>query len=195
MVQLAPAGLVFLGDLRMLRRIATCLAVLCLTGPSLAQNNVQLAPRVPFPKTATNKIVLPEQGEIRLIVKFHDNLRVRATADERVVSLTNHDMSNVLALAAANGVKFRKAINHSLAKLATLENRAGALSKRGQPDLGGIMYVDGPEDVMLLVARALNNMPNVEYVEFEPEWIPDQAFTDTGINAGGDVGGEVAADA
>ncbi|MCH8824095.1 MAG: S8 family serine peptidase [Planctomycetes bacterium] len=161
----------------MLRKLAASLAILCLVGPSLAQNVVQLAPRVPYSKKPNHQIVLPAEGdEIRLIVKFHDNLRVRATADERVVSLANHDMGNVLDLAAQTGVTFRKAINHSLDKLATLQNRAGALSKRGQPDLGGIMYVDGDKDVILQVARTLNAMDSVEYVEFEPVWIPHQAF-------------------
>lgn len=163
----------------MLRKLAASLAILCLVGPSLAQNVVQLAPRVPYSKKPNHQIVLPAEGDvIRLIVKFHDNLRVRATADERVVSLANHDMGNVLDLAAQTGIKFRKAINHSLDKLTTLQNRAGVLSKRGQPDLGGIMYIEGERAVMLQVARALNGMPDVEYVEFEPVWITHQELSD-----------------
>ena len=152
----------------------------------MAQNNGQLAARISVPKTPTERLELPTEGEIRLIVKFADSVKARVDGNGQLFSLSNQNIAAVRALSDRLGLSFKGAINHSFQDLGQLQTRAAALSGKMQPDLGGMMFVQGPEGVMLQAAQTLNEMDIVEFVEIQPQWIPTPFFGDGGgVPAGG----------
>lgn len=152
----------------------------------MAQNNGQLAARTPVPKTPTERLELPADGEIRLIVKFADAVKARIDGNGRLFSVTNQNIAAVSALSDQLGISFKRAISHPLQDLAQLQTRATALSGKMQPDLGGMMFVQGPAGVMLQAAQILNEMDIVEFVEFQPQWLPTPFFGGGGGVACGD---------
>src|SRR5690606_15439049 len=56
--------------------------------------------------------------------------------------------------------------------LRLVEMRAAAYSGKAQPDLAGMMYVDGPQDKLDEIARRLNALNIVEFVEYDQQWVP-----------------------
>ncbi|MHC4446922.1 MAG: hypothetical protein ACYSXF_03835, partial [Planctomycetota bacterium] len=126
-----------------------------------------LTPREPLPKTPTEQLTIPTTATGRLIVKFNDDVRARPLdGGEHVISLVNRQMSAVDEIVQVYGVRLVPAINHPEDKLAELEARAAAQSGRAQPDLAGMMYVEGARDdaTLLAVAQAINALPTVEFV-------------------------------
>ncbi len=140
----------------------------------LAQGRVEreqagdLIPRKPLRKPA--EVIKPPVTSGKLIVKFRDEVKARSRDEGRVVSLAGVDTTDVEQLAADLGVRFLPALHRDDAKLAELEQRAAVHSGKAQPDLAGIMYVQGPADALELAAATLHAMDIVEYVEFEPQW-------------------------
>ena len=128
-----------------------------------------LTPREPLAKTPTEKLTLPATATGRLLVKFNDDVKARPVGGEHVISLVNQQMGAVDEIIQVYGVRLVGAINHSQDKLAELEARAAVQSGRAQPDLAGMMYVEGARDdaTLLAVARALNALPTVEFVTAE----------------------------
>lgn len=139
-----------------------------------------LSPRKPLRKRPTESLRIPTDaagnyvGTGRLVVKFNDSIRARAprTASTGVTSLSRENMRAIDELLVAHGVTIRQAINKEVGELAQLELRAAAHSRKAQPDLAGLMYIEGPKERLTAVARALNQRPEVEFVYFEQEMFP-----------------------
>lgn len=143
--------------------------VLVATSAAAGGNNGaadELQPRKVVPKALG--VVRHAETTGRLIVKFTDQAKSRSNADGTVMSRNNADVSTANNIAKAFGVKFTRAINHSEQKLAALEARAANFSRKAQPDLAGILYLDGSMGSLNAAAGLLQKLPIVEYVEFEP---------------------------
>ncbi len=131
---------------------------------------LQLAAREPLTKQPTAVLWVPSTATGRLIVKFNDAIRARPdSAGRSIRSQTDLPVDGLQAVIQQFGVRFVKLLNHPDAQLAKLEAQAAAISGKSQPDLAGMMYVDGIEDdeTLLAVAKALNNLAIVEFVEIE----------------------------
>ncbi|UYV13918.1 MAG: S8 family serine peptidase [Phycisphaera sp.] len=128
-----------------------------------------LEPRQPFAKAD-----LPARPahEHRLTVKFHDRVRARVGADERLVSENGVDLTELQAelAGAAPGdaaVGFRPLIDMPRADLEQMLQEAAGRSGRAQPDLGGMMAVVVDDGAMEAVARVLHASDLVEVVYYE----------------------------
>lgn len=128
----------------------------------------ELVPRQPIAKGP--EVFRTAETTGRIIVKFTDSVSARARDDGTLMSSAGVDMTAIADLAERLGLTFEPTIKLTEDKLAQLELRAAARSGVAQPDLAGIIYVDGPADALEEAALVLNGMPTVEYVEFEPVW-------------------------
>ena len=129
-----------------------------------------LIPRQPLPKRA---YVSKPLGESRLCIKFVDQVKARVQPDNNVVLTAGAmDSASLDLLTEQFNLKFVSKGNVPLEKLAALEARAAAHSGKAQPDLAGMMYIEGPEDTLEAAANALKNLDIVEYVYFRSPWKP-----------------------
>ncbi|MCZ6446081.1 MAG: hypothetical protein O6758_07835, partial [Planctomycetota bacterium] len=141
-------------------------------GHDWVRNIPGLAPRKPTPKTPTAQLRIPEDATGKLIIKFRDEVKARPTADGTVRSLTNGNLDEVQAIIDQFEVRLSRLINHPDSKLAELEARAATYSGKAQPDLAGMMYIQGPQEKLQGAARALNELQTVEWVIFEVKKYP-----------------------
>ncbi len=147
-------------------------AALVSVGDDWVRNNPGLAPRKPVPKTPTAQLRTPPDATGKLIIKFRDEIKARPTADGTVRSLTNGNLDEVQAIIEQFEVSLSRLINHPDGKLAELEARAATHSGKAQPDLAGMMYIEGPPEKLEGAARALNELQTVEWVIFEVKKYP-----------------------
>lgn len=144
------------------------------TPPELTEGG--LVVRKSLPKLALHK----PAGQSRLFVKFRDDFKARVTADKSVRTAVNvNDVTADQALELTNGLtsldairtnfalQFVPAINSSEGALSTLQDRAASYSGKAQPDLAGMMYVDGPDNVLQNAAQQLQALGIVEYAYFQ----------------------------
>lgn len=132
-----------------------------------------LKPRVIFTKPKANELVAPADWTGRLVVKFTDNVRARAGDDGSVRSVANQDLRAADDAVRSLGLKFKPAITLPQSTLDEMQAKAFVISSRLQPDLGGMMYVvaqtGANRAAFERAARTLNDLPEVEFVEFELE--------------------------
>ena len=104
-----------------------------------------------------------------IIVKFRDELRVRAPITEGLsLTATTSVDTDFVELLARYGMTARQWIRKPVAVLADIENRARMLSGKEQPDLAGMIYISGGNPADLFeVARTLNALDAVEFVSIE----------------------------
>jgi subtilisin family serine protease len=132
-----------------------------------------LEPRATLPKSsAVERPAYPA----RVVVKFHDALRVRSRAGA-LASDSGADLVRVEAVAARHGLSFTPLIELSEGRLSELESRAAVRSGRAQPDLAGMFVVSGAEDSLQPAARNLLGLEAVEWVAWQ-ELMPEPPCTD-----------------
>ncbi|MCH8151568.1 MAG: S8 family serine peptidase [Planctomycetes bacterium] len=146
-------------------------------GDDWGRDDPALAPRKPTPKTPTAQLGIPQDATGKLIIKFRDEVKARPTADGTVRSLANRNLDEVQAIIDQFEVSLSRLINHPDGKLAELEARAAAHSGKAQPDLAGMMYIEGPQEKLQGAARALNELQTVEWVIFEVKKYPFGGLT------------------
>ncbi len=127
-------------------------------------------------KFPSESLVVPideETGESlatgRLIVKFRDDLGVRATMTPSPlpVSLEGRDISPVERILIQSGSTVQQWINRTPAQLAALAQRAETYSGRPQPDFSSIVFIDPPSKNLVNVARELNDLDLTDWVVIE----------------------------
>ncbi len=130
----------------------------------------KLIARTPLPKSRVQPVVpnflQPEFSHERLVVKFADSWKARAQPDGSLVSLAGFSITNVVQIAGTAGLGFQPLIDLEPARVAALEQRAAALSGHEQPDLLGMVYLDGPDVQPGELVTLGNQMLQLPYVEF-----------------------------
>jgi hypothetical protein len=164
----------------LVKRALIVAGLLLVTAPSWADGPAALTPRKPIRKIPTAMLRIPDSATGRLVVKFNDDVKARATAQNRFRSLSNRDVASANDIVRRFGLSTQCAFKRSEERLRAIEIRAEQYSKKAQPDLAGIFYVTGPEAKLLDAAKALNDLEQVEWVEFERELAPCQDCADPG---------------
>ena len=135
-----------------------------------------IQPRVAAQKVASADIVLPENPATReklwngrLVVKFLDQLKVRADAmPGRPVRASQPSAANAANdLAARLGGSIRPFFSKSPSTIRKFEVRAERKSGYASPDFAGMVYVDVAPERLLEAARAFNDLAQVEWVYIE----------------------------
>ena len=148
--------------------------------PGLGSTSQALSARRAFGKTKPQR----PKGKHRLVVKFADDLRARATVDGEVRSnvasaLSQSKASAVSQIGKPFGMRFSQLIQLPEQELETVRTRAALASNEEQPDLAGILVADVPEADLQAAADALHASPLTEFVYFqELTPPPPQACTD-----------------
>lgn len=122
--------------------------------------------RRPVPKKSSNELFLPPKAAAAMTIKFMDYVKARVSPDG-IKSLTSTDITSAQDLIKRFNLRVESAFSQDPADLLLLEQKAFRGSGKAQPDLNGILRITGPRGVMTRVARMLNDMEYVEYVEFE----------------------------
>jgi hypothetical protein len=149
-----------------------------------AWGDLGVRPRTPLPKRAA---VIRPPGESRLMMKFTDDVQARATADLRVSTRAGVDRTAFDAIATRYNLTFRPAFRIPADELQALERRAAVLSNKAQPDLAGIMFVDGHAASLQMAANELLRLNAVEWISFHGEKRPASP-QDPGRDEGGIAG-------
>jgi hypothetical protein len=116
-----------------------------------------------------------EGFKYRLIVKFTDDLQIRALPNGDLQSLQRTDLSGLRQMASTRQLSFAQLIALPDDKIADLENRALSKSGVSQPDLRGMMIVGAPSDQkddLLSLGRELQQRPEMEWVYIEHLGVP-----------------------
>ncbi len=141
----------------------------------------ELLPRALPAQSAVRALPLPPGAPARaaaghrLIVKFRDELRARATAEGGLRSAAGADLGEAQRFASRLGLTFAPAIRLPESLLADLAARAAARSNRAQPDLAGMLYAGLPgatAEQLEAAGIALQQLHAVEYVEIETLGVP-----------------------
>ena len=127
----------------------------------------ELVPRTIKPKIPSELLRIPDDATGLLIVKFRDEVQARALGSGRVISRSRANLDELSAVCSQFGLVCKPAINHNEERLQELQVRAERYSGKAQPDLGGMIHVSAPAKTMLDAARALNDLNEVEWIEFE----------------------------
>jgi hypothetical protein len=146
-------------------------------GLSSEQELTGLRPRQPLAKEAIERLAPEERvAHYRLIVKFADALKVRATANQELRSLRGASLHEPRQLASKLGLKFAPLIHLPESKLNELQRRAALHSGVAQPDLAGIVN-SAPQaasayDALVDAAEAFQRLPQVEFAYVEVLGVP-----------------------
>jgi subtilisin family serine protease len=149
-------------------------------GPGLGSTTEALSSRRAFGKTKPQQ----PRAKHRLVVKFTDDLRARASASGDMRSdvtspPTQSKASAVSQIAQRFGMRFSQLLQLPEQEIETLRTRAALASKQEQPDLAGILVAEVPEADLQAAADALHASPLTEFVYFqELTPPPPQACTD-----------------
>jgi hypothetical protein len=145
------------------------------------------------PHTKRPSVQKPE-GPSRLMVKFMDGVRARAQADKTVALASGVDRTSLDGVTTRHNLKFVPAIKVPVEELRDLERRAAMMSNKAQPDLAGLMYVEGPasETPSAAAANDLLKLGEVEYAFFDVPKHPTgfAPVQDGGGDDGGIAGGD-----
>ena len=142
-----------------------------------------LLPRTPIdagePVAAPRPVSLASDAAFghRLVVKFRDDVRARVRpSDGGLASESGTSVAAANRLAREEGLRFAPLLRLDDAKLAGLEQRARTLSGREQPDLRGMLVVEGGALAgtadLERVGRALRALEVVEFVYVQSIGVP-----------------------
>ncbi len=141
------------------------------------QQPTPLLPRAKVRKPRQDSFYLPydpETGEAwftgNIVLKFEDHIGARAarTSSPAPWALSGVNIDGFSQILAENQLTVRQWINRTPGQLANLEERAREYSGRAQPDLAGMMIIEGVEtDRLVDIARSINALPEIEFVEIE----------------------------
>jgi hypothetical protein len=119
-------------------------------------------------KRQSAELRVPPDATGRIIVRTSRAADARVRADGRgVISLTGRSLDCLQQVIDDAGLEVKRYFNQSDDFLLDLEQRAAALSGYAQPRLPGMLYIEGAEDQLLPVMRALNDCPDVDWVRPE----------------------------
>ncbi len=135
-----------------------------LAQPVVGQDRATLRPRQPLPKLAAVK---QPTYEHQLVVKFRDDLLVRANAAGGIDSLAGQDLSSLTTTIAESQASFSRLIQLVDDRIMTLQQRAERLSGNAQPDLAGMLVVHADVDKLRGIAETLRASALVEFVAFQ----------------------------
>jgi len=141
------------------------------TAPAPAEP-VALEPRLKPNPIPSDRLQVTEWATGRLVVKFQDDLRARISAKGGIRSASNLDVQPVNDVLAQYGLQLQPGFNQDEEKIASILRRAELHSGRHQPDLAGMMFIQVDHANLLTVARALNDLAEVEWVEIEEKRFP-----------------------
>lgn len=151
--------------------LGACLLSLPAIGaPQLPPSSTSVAARVPLPKTElvghAGDPLVPQVAQERLVVKFGDSWKARAASDGTLSSLTGSSLDDAQQIAASAGFGFKPLIGLDSSRIQALEERAATRSGRAQPDLLGMMVLDGPSSTSSELVALGNRLLALSCVEF-----------------------------
>ncbi len=131
--------------------------------PSAVVTKYELTPR---PKsTKRMPIKLPNS---RLKVKFADELQIRLDLYGKPYSRTQRPAETITTLCDGLGVTLSPTLRTSQERIDALILRAETKSRKQQPDIGGVYWVDGDETSVDRAADYFYAMDEVEWVIYKP---------------------------
>jgi len=126
-------------------------------------SSTELKPRT---KVAWQELI--KRPNSRVKVKFADELQIRLDVHSKPYSRTQQSVDSIRNLCDALGITLTPTINRSQQDVDKLINRAARISRKQQPDIGGIYWVDGDETSVDVAAELFSTMDEVEWVIYKP---------------------------
>jgi len=123
----------------------------------------QLKPRAKQPKRP-----LVKQRYSRVMVKFVDHLQVRLDVHNKPTSKSGLSVQTIRDLLDSTQVSLSRSTHNSVARVEALLKKAERLSRRQQPDLEGVYWLEGEETSVDAAAEMLWTMNEVEYIYYKP---------------------------
>ena len=133
--------------------------------PLVAIPDHGFVPRAPL--TKRDQVIRPPRTEGRLVVKFGDAVRMRPNGQGGLYAESAFNIASMHELIEQHGITFRSATGRSFESIDEILRTAQMRSGKMQPDLNGMMYVEGPEFQLHAAAAALHNSNLVEFVHWD----------------------------
>jgi hypothetical protein len=165
-------------------------------GAAIRGNAKALSPRMIVPKQDNIELLNVDTEGItgRLFIKLDDVAKVALNPEGRMVALNGCPAGAVQCIDLINAlpVQIKPAITASRERQIKVEQRALAYSGRQQPNLSTLFYLEsGSIADLKAAALALNEMSDVEFVEWETRLAPPKLFGGLGaccVPQGSDLG-------
>ena len=133
-----------------------------------ADNAIPFAPRRSV-VTKKPHVSRPIGEESRLMVKFTDQSKMRPSNGEMrpAAGIPVGGVGELAAIVDEYGLAFSSMFEQSFDELRALEEKAARHSGYAQPDLAGMVYVEGPDEQLEEIANKLNELSIVEFAHFD----------------------------
>ena len=107
------------------------------------------------PRKVKVKRPLVKEPYSRVLVKFANDLQVRLDVHSKPTTKSGHSVQTIRDLLDSMNVSLRRSSHNSVATVEALLAKAERLSRREQPDLEGIYWLEGEESSVDAVAEML----------------------------------------
>jgi len=161
--------------------------------PVITVRGTERLPRMRVPKVPDVDLLNVDTSIIsgRLIIKLDDAARVAMNENGRMRAKTGcpEGVADCIAFINQLPVTIKPAITASRERQMAIEQKALQRSGRDQPNLSTLFYLESPSITDLKTAAvALNGMGDIEFVEWEPEYVtPFQPYAPEPM-MGGELG-------
>ena len=130
--------------------------------PTIVTSN-QLEPRKPMIRQELVKV-----PNSRVMVKFADDIEIRLDVHSKPYSRTQQTGDTIKNLCDSLGVSLTPTTAHSQAEFDAIIQKAELISRKQQPDIAGMYWVNGDATSVDVAAEIFNSMEEVEWVFYKP---------------------------
>lgn len=120
------------------------------------------------PRRVKEKRPLVKEPYSRVLVKFANDLQVRLGVHSKPTTKSGRSVQIIRDLLDSVNVTLRRTSHNSVASVEGMLAKARRLSRREQPDLEGIYWLEGEESSVDAAAEMLWTLNEVEYVYYKP---------------------------
>ena len=120
------------------------------------------------PRQGVIQTELVKRPNSRVKVKFADNMQIRLDVHNKPYSRTQRSSQTITDICESLGVTLVPTISQSHEDVDALIRKAENMSRKQQPDIGGIYWINGDDTSVDVAAEMFFTMEEVEWVLYKP---------------------------
>ncbi len=120
------------------------------------------------PRRGIIQTELVKRPNSRVKVKFNDNYEIRLDVHNKPYSRTQRDAQSIAEICSSLGVTLTRTISQTPEEIDALIRKAENVSRKQQPDIAGIYWINGDPSSVDVAAELFFTMEEVEWVLYKP---------------------------
>ncbi|MFT4593722.1 MAG: hypothetical protein ACI9JK_001435, partial [Phycisphaerales bacterium] len=120
------------------------------------------------PRRGVIQTALVKRPNSRVKVKFNDNYEIRLDVHNKPYSRTQRDAQSIAEICSSLGVTLTRTISQTPEEIDALIRKAENVSRKQQPDIAGIYWINGDPSSVDVAAELFFTMEEVEWVLYKP---------------------------